>query len=105
MLGLPEYNPVVHSSARNIEGVKVNVFITAPGSPRQGPPAKVGPIFQKTETGEGNMHLVVFENFRKTFPSTPPGAAIEDYIIEGSFEQDQGGDSFTTTKSAIKVVP
>jgi hypothetical protein len=88
-----------------LEGVKVNIFITPPGGQRKGLTLKLGPALVKSDTGQGNQHFVFIENFTKTFPSTPPGAQIEAYIIEGFFEQELGGDFFTTKKVPVLVNP
>lgn len=88
-----------------LEGEKVNVFVTAPGSKRKGVRAKIGPPLQKTQTGEGNLHQVLLANFTKTFPSTPPGADVKKYVIEGYFDQALGGDFWTSTRDEIVVKP
>ena len=88
-----------------LEGQKVSVFATAPGNARRGTFAKIGPPIRETQTGQGNVHLVVIENFKKRFPSEPKDQDIEGYVIEAFFDQALGGDFFTSTKQPIAVVP
>jgi hypothetical protein len=86
-----------------LEGENLNIFVTAPGSKRKGVVAKIGPPLSKTQTGEGNIHQVLLANFTKTFPSTPPGAKVDGYVVEGYFDQALGGDFWTSTRDAIVV--
>ena len=88
-----------------LEGQTVNVFVTAPGSKRKGVKAKIGPALGATQTGQGNLHPVLLADFTKTFPSTPPGADVKSYVIEGYFDQALGGDFWTSTRDEIVVKP
>jgi hypothetical protein len=60
---------------------------------------------RRTQTGQGNVHQVLLANFTKTFPATPPGADVKSYVIEGYFDQDLGGDFWTSTRDEIVVKP
>jgi peptidoglycan hydrolase-like protein with peptidoglycan-binding domain len=86
-----------------LEGQKVNVFVTAPGGKRKGITPKLGPPTHKTDTGEGDEHEVVIPNFTKTFPSTPPGAAVTSYVVEAYFDGPLGGDYWTSATTQILV--
>jgi hypothetical protein len=88
-----------------VEGQPVNIFVTPPGGKRKGVVAKIGPVLKKTDTGQGNLHQILLTSFKKTFPSTPPGAKIEEYVIEGFFDQSLGGDFWTSTRDEIVVKP
>jgi peptidoglycan hydrolase-like protein with peptidoglycan-binding domain len=93
----------------DLEGQPVKVFITPPNSPRKGVVAKIGPVILRTQTSQGNVHQVLFADFAKTFPSTPPanppGSNIKGYVIEGFFDAEFGGDFWTSTRAGITVKP
>jgi peptidoglycan hydrolase-like protein with peptidoglycan-binding domain len=76
-----------------LEGGKVTVRITRPGK-TDTVIARVGPpdTREKTETGQGALHWVTVPSFMKTYPSEPPGAALQDYFIEAYFDASEGGD-------------
>jgi Putative peptidoglycan binding domain len=87
-----------------LEGQSVNVFVTAPGSKQKGIVAKIGPPIKRTPTDEGDIHDVKVSNFTTTFPSTPPGAKVEDYLIEAYFDKALGGDFLTSKNNPVIVV-
>jgi peptidoglycan hydrolase-like protein with peptidoglycan-binding domain len=88
-----------------LEGQTVNVFVTAPGAKRKGVKAKIGPVLRQMDSGQGNLHQVLLESFTKKFPSTPPGADVKKYVIEGYFDPELGGDFWTSTRDEIVVKP
>jgi hypothetical protein len=88
-----------------LEGQKVNVFVTAPGSKRKGVTPKVGAPTHTTQTGEGNEHVITLEKFSTTFPSTPPGAPFENYVVEAYFDAALGGDFWSSSVRGIIVAP
>jgi hypothetical protein len=90
----------------SLEGERVNIFVTAPGSKLKGDRVKIGPPIEgwTTPTGQGDSYRVAIPNFTTKFPSNPRGAKVEQYVIEAYFDKDLGGDSWSTkTRGVINV--
>jgi hypothetical protein len=87
----------------DLQGQKVNVFVTAPGVKRRGFVATLGARIKKSETGQGDQFQITLTDFRKTFPSDPETADVQDYVIEAFFGQELGGDFYTSTKGGFKI--
>jgi hypothetical protein len=87
----------------DLQGQKVNVFVTAPGARRRGFVATLGARIKKSETGQGDQFQITLADFRKTFPSDPETADVQDYVIEAFFGQELGGDFYTSTKGGFKI--
>jgi hypothetical protein len=88
----------------SIEGENVTLIVTAPGSERRSIVVKVGRVIKTTQTNQGNVHEVLAPNFRQTFPSIPPGAGVESYVVEAFFDAELGGDLWSSTVGRIVVV-
>ena len=85
-----------------LEGAKVNVFVTAPGTERKGKTVTIGKPFARTPTDEGDLHKVELDKFKETFPSTDPKAKVEDYVVEAYFDKELGGDHWGPDKPFVK---
>lgn len=57
----------------------------------------------KSPTREGDDRMILLANFTTRSPSTPPGANVAEYVIEGYFDQALGGDFWTSTRDAIVI--
>jgi peptidoglycan hydrolase-like protein with peptidoglycan-binding domain len=79
----------------SIEGQKAYVFVTAPGSGRKGKTVTIPPSSGRTPDDQGDLHEIVLENFKKNFPSDPPDQPLKGYLVEGYFDKELGGDSFS----------
>ncbi len=89
----------------DLEGQKVSVFVTPPGAPRKGVFVKIGPRIRKSQTGQGDVHLVAIENLKQRFPSVPKDQDIALYVVEAFFDQTLGGDFYSSTKRGVVVKP
>src|SRR5262245_7314815 len=65
-----------------IEGQKAHVFVTAPGAGRKGKTVTIPPPSEKSRTpnDQGDRHEIILEDFKKNFPSDPPGQPLKDYL-------------------------
>jgi peptidoglycan hydrolase-like protein with peptidoglycan-binding domain len=79
----------------SIEGQKAYVFVTAPGSGRKGKTVTIPPPDGRTPDDQGDLHEIILENFKKNYPSDPPGQPLKDYVVEGYFDKELGGDHFS----------
>ena len=75
-----------------LEGGKVTVRVTAPGSKGKVVTAKIGAPIGRTPDDQGDLHEVTLANFKTTFPSNPSGAKSTEYFVEAYFDKSEGGD-------------
>lgn len=78
-----------------IDNVEATVRITPPGTKPKAIKVTIGPPFEKSPTGAGNLHAVELANFKKTFPAKDPNAKVTDYLVEAYLPQELGGDFYS----------
>ncbi len=85
-------------------GQNVNVFVTPPGGKRKGFVAKIGGKVSTTTSSQGETFGITLKDFRKSFPSTPETAPIQDYLVEAYFDEELGSDFYTSSKGGFKTI-
>lgn len=82
----------------DLEGEKVYVFVTAPGSRRKREVVKIGPHRVVPN------YQITIADIAKKFPSLPEDAKVENYLVEAYFDKALGGDLWSTKKGGEILV-
>jgi peptidoglycan hydrolase-like protein with peptidoglycan-binding domain len=76
------------------------VHITPPGGKAGTVKVALGEGIPR-DKGDGAVHVLTINSFRKRFPSKPANAKVTDYQVEGYLPKELGGDSF---KGKVKTI-
>jgi peptidoglycan hydrolase-like protein with peptidoglycan-binding domain len=73
---------------------QATVRVSPPGGTVKTLKVALGPAIENPE-GDGAVHHVTLKEFRKKFPSVPPGAKGSTYLIDAYLPDELGGDRFS----------